>query len=284
VKLVVTLSVLLSLVSGVAHATPTTTVWAPSTTAVQGFLVPHLTYDTYFAKGVAPGAPGSPLYPVTTGVTMGVLPFDSVNLEVGFDLLLPSPDPFLLNAKLGLTEGALFSGSPGVAVGVYGVGTKSDVTNYDVLYAQLQKTLPWGGYLSVGGYYGAGSKVLFSSDLTATGSVDRVGFIGAIASPDLVVGKPYLQKIVLAADVQTGKNVWGAGGVAASFYFTDTIAVLTGPVYFLEKATQPGGRSWMWTVQLDVDLPLRPAPAPAAAAPAPTAAQPAVQQQGATSA
>jgi hypothetical protein len=31
---------------------------------------------------------------------------------------------------------------------------------------------------------------------------------------------------------------------------------LTGPVWFFDKALQPGGRSWMWTVQLDVDIPL----------------------------
>src|SRR5205814_420047 len=95
-----------------ANATPSTTVWAPSTTAIQPFLTPHLTYDTYFWKGPSAGQPGSPLYPVTTGVTMGVLPFDSVQLEVGFDLLLPSPDPLLLNAKIGVPEDKLLPWMP----------------------------------------------------------------------------------------------------------------------------------------------------------------------------
>jgi hypothetical protein len=50
--------------------------------------------------------------------------------------------------------------------------------------------------------------------------------------------------------------VLGAGGLGAYFYFTDTISLLTGPVWFFDEALQPGGRSWMWTVQLDVDVPL----------------------------
>src|SRR5262245_55192999 len=85
--------------TGAARATPSTTYWAPSTTYVQPFLVPHLTYDTYFGKGVFAGQAGSPIYPVTTGIEIGVLPWKALQLEVGFDLLLPSEDPLLLNAK-----------------------------------------------------------------------------------------------------------------------------------------------------------------------------------------
>ncbi|MFL5300340.1 MAG: hypothetical protein ACJ79R_08355 [Anaeromyxobacteraceae bacterium] len=247
-----------------AHATPTTTVWAPATTAVQGYLVPHLTYDTYFGRGAAPGAPGAPAYPITTGATMGVLPYEALQLELGFDLALPTNDPFLFNAKVGTVEDKLFAWQPSLAVGVFGVGTKSDVTNYDIVYAQAQHSLPWGGFVSVGGYYGAGSEVLF----TGSNGVERAGFMGGIVAPDITVDLSWLKKVTLAADVQTGKNAFGAVGAAASFYFTDTIGILTGPIFFLDSAIQPGGASWMWTVQLDVDLPLKPAPAatPAAAA------------------
>jgi hypothetical protein len=248
-----------------ARATPTTTVWAPSTTAVQGYLVPHLSYDTYFGRGASPPAAGAPTYPITTGVAMGVLPSEALQLELGFDLLLPSNDPFLFNAKLGTVEDKLFKWQPSLAVGVFGVGTKSDVTNYDIVYAQAQHSLPWGGFLSVGGYYGAGSEALF----TGSNGIERAGFMGGIAAPDIVLDLSWLKKVTLAADIQTGKNVFGAVGTAASFYFTDTIGVLTGPIFFLDRATQPGAASWMWTVQLDVDLPLR-AAAPAAPPTAPT--------------
>jgi hypothetical protein len=254
-------------------ATPSTTYWAPSTTYVQPYLVPHVTYDTYFGKGPAPGAgetsagpvQNSPIYPVTTGLTMGVLPWGKLQLEVGFDLLLPSPHPAVFNAKLGTPEGTFFRGSPSLAVGVFGVGTKTGVTDFDILYGQLQKNLPWGGFVSGGGYYGAGSTSLW---IGSDGGVHRAGFMGAIAGPDIDVRVPGLKKIVPVADVQTGKNVFGAGGAGLYFYFTDAIDVLTGPVFFFDKALQPGGRNFLWTVQLDVDvtlIALKAKPAPAAA-------------------
>jgi hypothetical protein len=233
-------------------------------------MTPHLTYDTYFGRTIS-NVSGSPVFPVDTGLTMGILPFDAVNLEVGFDLFLPGSDPLMFNAKLGIPESTL-GGIVSVAVGVYGVGLKKGVNDYNVLYGQLQKNLPWGGYLSVGGYYGAGNETLFAG---SDNTVRRTGFIGGIASPDIVVDKAWLKKIILAADVQTGKNSSGAAAFSPMFYFTDTISVLMGPVYFFDKAKQPGGANLMWTVQLDVDmslLPAAPAAAPAAAeAPAPAA-------------
>lgn len=259
--------------AGAARATPSTTVWAPSTTYIQPYLVPHVTYDTYFGKGPAPGALNSPAYPTTTGLTMGVLPWEKLNLEVGFDLMLPLNDPFMLNAKLGTPEGTFFAGSPSLAVGIYGVGTKSDVSNYNILYGQLQKSLPWGGFLSVGGYYGAGSPVLWTEladDGTPTGNLNRAGFIGGAASPDINIDIPGLKKIFLSADVQTGKNVFGAAGGAINFFFTDSIGILTGPVFFFDKGAQPGQRDFMWTIQADLDITLfKPAAAPAPPAEAP---------------
>jgi hypothetical protein len=268
-------ALLVTLTAVAAHATPTTTVWAPSTTGIQPFLTPHLTYDTYFWKGTQAGQAGSPVYPITTGLTMGVLPFDAVQMEVGFDLLLPSTDPLLFNAKLGIPEDKFFSFMPSVAVGIFGVGTKKSTdaalgTDYNILYAQVQHSIPGvGGFLSVGGYYGLQDKLLQASDGSGT---YRSGFIGGVGSPDIPINAPWLQKITVTADVQTGKNAFGAAGGALNFFFTDKISVLTGPVYFFDPGSQPGGRQWMWTMQLDIDMPLISTPQPAAA-PAPQAQQ-----------
>lgn len=259
-------------VAGSAHATPTTTFWAPSTTTIQPFLTPHITYDTYFWKGPAAGQAGSPVYPVTTGLTMGILPWDSLQLELGFDLLLPSSDPFLFNAKIGVPEDKLFPFQPSLAVGIMGVGTKRSTattlgTDYNMLYAQLQHSIPVvGGYVSAGGYYGLQDKLYQASDGSGT---NRAGFMGGFISPDITVNAPWLQKINVAADVQTGKNAFGAVGGGLYFYFTDKVDLLTGPVYFLDAGSQPGGKQWFWTVQLDIDLPLRTATPAVAAAPAP---------------
>jgi hypothetical protein len=262
--------------AGAARATPSTTYWAPSTTYVQPYLVPHVTYDTYFWKGpntTSPTSAGSPIYAIDTGLTIGVLPFEKLQLEIGYDLLLPSENSllFLLNAKLGTPEDTFFKGSPSLAAGIFGVGIRgksSDSnlgTSYDVLYGQVQKNVPWGGYVSAGGYFGAGTKDLWLGD---DGKEHRAGFIGALASPDIPVNLPGLKKLVVAADVQTGNNAYGAAGGGLYFYFTDTIDILTGPVYFFDGAAQPGKEHWMWTVQLDVDIPFKAAP------PAPTTTSP----------
>ena len=270
-----TIAAAVFLVAVAAHATPTTTFWAPSTTNIQPFLVPHLTYDTYFWNKAAAGSNGSPIYPVTTGLTMGVLPWDNLQLEVGFDLLLPGTDPLLLNAKLGVPEDKLFAYQPSLAVGIFGVGTKTSSatttgTDYDILYAQMQHSIPVvGGYVSVGGYYALQDRLFQASDGSGT---QRAGFIGGFVSPDININAPWLQKITVTADVQTGKNAFGAAGGGVAFNFTDKIGVLTGPVYFFDAGAQPGGRQWFWTVQLDVDMPLTSAPPPTPAPPAPKAA------------
>jgi len=91
--------------------------------------------------------------------------------------------------------------------------------------------------------------------------------MGGFTSPDIPINTPWLQKINVVGDVQTGKNALGAGGGGLVFYFTDKVDILTGPVYYFDPGSQPGGKQWFWTVQLDIDLPLRATPSPAPAAP-----------------
>jgi len=152
-----------------AWATPSTTFWTPATTYVQPFGIPHLTYDTYFGEKGA--------YPIDVGLTMGILPFEKVQAEIGFDLFYPgyTANGFYLNAKLGLTEGALGSWFPGISAGIHGVGLKSGTSDYNILHAEVGKALPI-GTIVVGGYYGAGSEALWTG---SDGSVNRLGLLGA---------------------------------------------------------------------------------------------------------
>lgn len=235
-----------------ALATPSTTYWAPSTASCQARGVPHVTYDTYFWKGPAVGAAGAPAYPIDTGLTLGILPFDKVQAEVGFDLLLPSPDPLYLNMKLCTPEGSLFAGSPALSGGIYNVGFKDDVTDYNVLHLMFQKALPVGGYVAAGLYHGLNRTLLTNSD----GDVATTGAMVGVVSPDVSVGLKGLRKFNIAADVQTGKNVLGAWGFGTNIYFADNVSLLVGPVFFLDPDLQPGSSKYMWTAQLDVDLPL----------------------------
>ena len=77
-----------------ALATPSTTYWAPSVATCQARNVPHVTYDTYYGKKGG--------YPIDTGLTMGILPGEKVQAEIGYDLLLPGSDPtlFYVNGKI----------------------------------------------------------------------------------------------------------------------------------------------------------------------------------------
>jgi hypothetical protein len=234
----------LALSAGAASATPSTTFWTPATTYVQPFGIPHLTYDTYFGEKGA--------YPIDVGLTMGVLPFEKLQAEIGFDLFYPgyTANGLYFNAKLGLTEGAFGSWFPGVSAGIYGLGLKSDISDYNILHAEIGKTLPIGTVV-VGGYYGAGSEKLWTG---SDGSVNRVGLMASYTTPDVNIGLTGLYKINFFGDVQTGKNFYGAVGAGIGLYFTPAIDVLMGPVFFLDKDIQPGGSSVLWSVQLDVDL------------------------------
>lgn len=228
-----------------ARATPSTVVWSPATTAVQGFLVPHLTYDTFFAER------GS--YQIDTGLTMGVLPFEKVVGEVGVDFFYPgdTESGFYLNAKLAVPEGALGAGLPGVSAGVFNVGFEEDVTDYNIFHAEVSKTFAAIGTLAIGGYYGLNDALLVDE----TGDAAQAGLIASWTGPELNLGLPGITKLVPAVDVMTGDSSFGAVGAGAALYFAPTVALVTGPVFFLNRDVQPGRASMMWTFQLDVDFP-----------------------------
>src|SRR3990170_2383870 len=150
-------TVLITGIIGVAsaYATPSTHVWAPSTD-VQAYGVAHITSDIYVpVKKLEDVRPGT----ITNlGLTVGVLPLEKVGLEVGFDHI-EGQYPLYLNAKLGIPENAFGDFSPAIAVGGYSIGTKSDVTDYNIYYGKVAKTLGPAGRLSVG-YYTGNDKLL----------------------------------------------------------------------------------------------------------------------------
>lgn len=249
-----------------ARATPSTVVWTPATTYTQPFLVPHITYDTYFGDNVN--------FPVNVGLTMGFIPDNKLlEGEVGVDGFYPvvrEADPgtggvrgpavknaFQLNGKLSLKEGALHALAPGLSVGVANVGLVKDTNDFNILYGVLGKTLGAYGTVAVG-YYRGNDKLLLESFDPASGRPavkDEAGFLASYASPKLGVGAVGLKDVSFGVDYQSGDNGFGALGAAAVLYFTDAVSLLTGPVIFNNKyAATLGVTDVVWTAQLDVDL------------------------------
>jgi hypothetical protein len=141
-----------------AYATPSTTYWTTCTSDVQPYGKWHITYDSYFTVGKKDKKQGD--FPTDVGLTVGVLPYEKLNMEIGFDMLQPTDDPLFFNAKLGTPEGSLFEGSPAMSFGVFNVGTKKDVTDFDIWHFVVGKTLPQNlGRLHGGAYIGSTKKL-----------------------------------------------------------------------------------------------------------------------------
>jgi hypothetical protein len=245
----VALLIMIAWSAGAAQATPSTTYWTPMTLDIQSFGVLHWGVDNYFTA-FRKARNGSGDFPTDAGLTVGVLPFEKFQMEVGIDVLEPSDDPVYFNLKMGAPEGALFGGAPALQVGVFNVGTKQDVTNYNIVHMVIGKTIPGVGRLSAGPYIG-NKKVL----VDARGKKENTGWMAAFDRGFMPVkdaeGNEF-NRLVLAADYASGDNALGGGGAGLYYYFSKSVSLLTGPVWFNEEAING---KWKWTIQLDINLP-----------------------------
>jgi hypothetical protein len=246
---IVAISSLAALVfsTGAARATSSSTVWTPMTLDIQSYGVLHWGADNYFTV-FRKANDGAGAFPTDAGLTVGVLPFEKFQMEIGVDLLEPSDHPLLFNLKMGAPEGVLFSGSPALELGVVNVGTEKDVTDQNTGYLVIGKSIPGLGRLSVGPYLG-NSKVL----VDARGKKENEGFMAAFDRaflPAKGADGVEFNRLVLAADYASGKNALGGGAVGIYYYFTKDVSVLMGPVWFNEEAING---KWKWTIQLDIN-------------------------------
>jgi hypothetical protein len=278
---------LLSLVlTGTVYATPSTTLWTPATSDIQPFNVWHIGVDNYFRlyqtqEEVANGGgnPGQPsAFPTDVGLTVGVLPFEKLNMEVGIDGLFPgsrlSPvmrsigNSLLFNAKIGNPEGAFFGEwFPAINVGIFNAGTKKQTTNMDIFDLIVGHTLGPFGRIHGGGYYGNPDAVLMREGgckPNGTGPLACIpGASGKLANSGGMVGYDYgfwkvkdkegneYNKWTFLADYASGTNYIGGYAVGVGYNFTKDIDILTGPVWFNDHVING---QWKWTVQLDINF------------------------------
>jgi hypothetical protein len=229
-----------------AHATASTHIWAPSTD-IQAFGVWHVTADIYAAEGAAEG--GVRLPAVTNyGLTVGVLPFERAGLEVGLDhksgLGALDAYPMYGNAKLGVPESAFGKHSPALAVGVFDVGTESGLTDYNVVYGKLAKTLQAGrvslGRLSAGYFLG-------SEDLLLNGSGEKDN-AGLLAAWERTVTE-LSDKLWLCVEYMGTESAYGCLNVGGAWKVADNVSVLGGYDIFNNEDLVN-----TVTVQVDIDI------------------------------
>lgn len=232
-----------ALSAGVALATPSTQIWIPSTD-IQKFKTFHLGIDNYVRD--QQDANGNRPHVYDIGLTAGVLPFEKVQMEAGFDLITNGTaydnHPLFFNAKVGTPEGSLASWSPALAVGGFGFGTEKDLTDYNIVYGLAAKTLPVVGRLSAGWYVGNDDLLL-----DADGDEDNDG---VLLSWDRTISE-ISDKLWTAVDYQGGDNAFGALSFGASWAFSPNVSVIFG--YDIYNEDKTGGEN-TYTTQLDINF------------------------------
>jgi hypothetical protein len=227
----------------ISFATPSTQIWIPSTD-IQAFGKMHLGWDAYVntqGSGVLSNG----------GLTIGVLPFEKVGMEVGIDYRDISglhDDPLYFNAKIGVPEDAFFKFMPALAVGGYDFGIKKDVTTYNLVYGLIAKNIWKLGRFSIGGYKGAvGSdpKIMFY----VPSNPAKVDDAGLLVSWDRTISE-LSDKLWLAIDFQSGYNGYGAASLGLAWNFASNAGVILGyDIYNDGKALKP-----TVTIQFDANL------------------------------
>ena len=232
------------------QATPSTQIWIPSTD-FQGWKTLHLGIDNYIRTSKINGVRGAGIYDL--GLTTGLLPFKKLQGEIGVDYLSMGDNvyddhPFYFNAKIGLPEDALFKNSPALAVGGYNFGLKKDLTDYNILYGELAKTIPFLGRLSVG-YYKGNSKILVDENLIKAEK-------GILVSWDRTMSE-ISDKLWVAVDYQGGKNYLGALNIGASWAFSKNVSLIVGyDIYNNKNAyyNMNNQNANSFTTQLDINF------------------------------
>jgi hypothetical protein len=258
---------LCGIVATVASATPSTQIWIPSTD-IQPFKTVHLGADTYIRTANEPAGvikPEAANYPplVDLGLTAGVLPFEKIQAEVGFDLMYGGSNtsanldgnPLYLNFKIGMPEDNTWV--PAVAVGMYNIGTKSgsvsngsytrNGTNADIYYGLVAKTFPVVGRFSAG-YYGLNKKASVAGVYANGVEGDSSGLL---ASWDRTLSE-ISDKLWVAIDYQGGKNAYGATSFGFSWAFARNVSVILGYDVYNNKARAGQNTA---TVQVDINFP-----------------------------
>ncbi|MDA8430257.1 MAG: hypothetical protein M0T70_13470 [Geobacteraceae bacterium] len=254
-----------TLACGTALATPSTQIWIPSTD-IQPYKVFHLNIDGYFR---ASGVPKSPPTAAATrdanvydiGPTVGILPFEKLQAEIGFDYYSNANEPndnhpVSGNFKIGTPEDSLFKYSPALAAGMYNIGPSLSqsvsplvCSGQNIAYVLAAKTLPAiGSVPSLGrisaGYYRGSERALVNID----GKKDNDGLLLSWDRSMTEIS----DKLWMAVDYQSGHNADSALNIGASWNFAKNVSVIFGYDIYNDKRVAGNNT---FTTQLDINFP-----------------------------
>jgi hypothetical protein len=211
------------------YSTPSTQIWNPSTD-VQTYKTFHFGIDNYFS--IFKNSTKSYALGTDVGLTYGLIK----NLEVGIDLVEPIASPVYFNVKYGVVEKDLL---PAMAVGIFNVGTKKDVTDYNIIYCVIAKSLSSIGRLSVG-YYNGNDKLLIDEN-------------GKKASDGIIItwDKTMTKDIWVSIDYASGKSFYGNITPGFSYTFSSNTSVIFGYVIYNNDKVNINNQ---FTTQLDMNF------------------------------
>lgn len=273
VKILSLAMLIVAAAAGAALATPSTQIWIPSTD-IQPYKDLHLNIDSYVRASSIGKSTGNPNVRDTNvwdiGPTIGILPFEKLQAEVGFDVLLNSSapndnHPVSGNFKVATPEDALFKFSPALAVGMWNIGPNNYEkinpatlfpgraafvsSGQNIAYALAARTLPAIGpvpslgRISAGGYHGSQRALVDPNGHSANE--------GVLLSWDRTITE-LTDKLWLGVDYMGGNNVNGAVSFGASWAFSKNVSVIFG--YDVWKEKQLAGNN-TFTVQVDINYP-----------------------------
>jgi hypothetical protein len=239
------IAVAATLAAATARATPTTQIWIPSPD-VQKFGVVHLNFDSYLR--IDQEANGGRLPPaVWIGPTIGVLPWEKVQAEVGFDwamqgVALLDQYPFYFHGKLGTPEDSMFKWSPAIAAGMYNIGYKPGVTTQNIAYGLVGRTFPFVGRFSIGYYYGSDDVLVDQNGAPSNR--------GLLASWDREITE-LTDKLWLCVDYMGGESAMSTVNFGLSWNFAENVEAVVGYDLYLNRDV--AGRDTL-TFQIDINI------------------------------
>jgi hypothetical protein len=187
---------------------------------------------------------GGASMPVDYGITAGT--FDAVVLqtEVGVDIREVTEYPLSFNAKLCSPEGSINDLLPGICFGGYDFGTEVDLTDNNILYGEVAKTISFIGRFTIG-YFIGNEKLL----VNRIGETDNEGIMFGFdrRMPDVN------EKLWFGLDFMATNSIYGAESWGLGWSFSETSALTIAYVRYNDPKVSPVGDNFM-SLQVDFDF------------------------------